>query len=76
MARKSSTATGNQRIIYLLFIDGVYMVRWSWYEIDRTTIDTCIELTTLQVESVVCRNVVNKTPKKNVHNRAVVAETL
>lgn len=76
MARKSSTATGNQRIIYLLFIDGVYMVRWSWYEIDRTTIDTCIELTTLQVESVVCRNVINKTPKKNVHNRAVVAETL
>lgn len=76
MARKSSTATGNQRIIYLLFIDGVYMVRWSWYEIDRTTIDTCIELTTLQVESVVCRNVVNKTPNKNVHNRAVVAETL
>lgn len=41
------------------------MVCWSWCEIDQTTIDTCIKLTTLQVESVICRNMKIKIPKKN-----------
>lgn len=57
-----------------LLISMAQNVYGSWYEIDQTTLDACIKLTTLQVGTVNCQSVMKKATTRTAKEMHKIAE--